>query len=174
MPIRGLFCLVLLLLLHATTASAAITEKSGIMADLPEGWSMTESQGGNDIIGSSNVVIHAPQEAAQIIVSLFNINESGSELLAVGTSERLNGTKPTPIDGGYIFSFSLDSVNEAGQPTKVGGKTYVGGKDKMLGTITCAGQAPQLEAVLTSLQGSTPEIRALLDSLRPGFRHITE
>lgn len=174
MPIRGLLCLVLLLLLHAAPAGAVITEKSGIMVDLPEGWSMTESQGGNDIIGSANVVIHAPQEGTQIIVSLFNINESGSELLAVGTSERLNGTTPKSVDGGYVFSFSLDSVDAAGQPFTVGGKTFVGGKDKMLGTITCAGQAPSIAAVLASLQGSTAEIQALLEALRPGFRHIIQ
>lgn len=174
MSIRGLFCFILLFLLHTANAGAAITEKSGVRADLPEGWSMTESQGGNDIIGSSNVVIHSPQKTAQIIVSIFRINESGSELLAVGTSERLNGTTPKAVDGGYVFSFSLDSTTEDDQPLKVTGKTFVSGKDKMLGTITCAGQAPPLKEVLNSLQGSTPELQELLDVLRPGFRHITE
>lgn len=160
------------LLLCSGTAGAASIAKSGLRAELPEGWTMTESEGGNNIIGSDNVALLAPQGEAQIIVSIFRINEGGSELLAQGTSERLNGSKPEAIAGGYLFNFSMEGTDNAGQPFTVAGKTFVSGKDKMLGTVTRAGQAPELDAVLNSLQGTTPEIEYLVEALRPGFQHI--
>lgn len=171
------FCGILalfVLLLSTGTAGAVSVEKSGLRAELPEGWTITESQGGNSLIGSDNVALLGPQGEAQIIVSIFRISEVGSEHLARGTSERLKGSEPEAIAGGYLFHFSMDGTDEAGQPFTVKGKTFVGGKGKMLGTITRAGQSPQLDAVLNSLQATVPETTDLLEALRPGFQHILE
>lgn len=162
----------LVLLLCASTAMAASVEKSGLRLDLPEGWSINESEGGNNIIGSDNVALLSPQGEAQIIISIFHISEVGSEHLAQGTSERLKGSTPEAVAGGYLFDFSMDGTDEAGQPFTVTGKTFVGGKGRMLGTVTRAGQSPQLEGVLASLQGIMPETEDLLTALRPGFQHI--
>lgn len=150
---------------RAGTADAmTVRELSGVSAHVPEGWKISESTGGNNIISSRNVTVAAPDNATRVIVSLFPIHEGGARNLAVGVSERLKGAAPEAAHGGYVFSFTLDG--------QVSAMTFVAGKGNMIASVTRMGDDPRLKDVLASLSGTRPEERALLEYMRPGLEAL--
>ena len=149
------------LLLASVAARAEVKELAGVSVDVPEGWTLAESSGGNNLIGSSNIKVLAPENGTQVTISLFRITASGAEKLAIGTSERLEGTTPQARDGGYVFSFTLGG--------EVDGMSFVAGKGNLLACVTRVGRDPRLGDVLASLAGTRPEERELMDFMRPGI-----
>ena len=145
----------------AAVASAEVKELGGVSVDVPEGWTLAESFGGNNIIGSNNIKILAPENGVQVTISLFNINAAGAEKLAVGTSERLKGTTPQAREGGHVFSFTLGGA--------VDGMSFVAGKGDLLACVTRVGRDPRLRDVLASLEGTRPRERELLEFMRAGI-----
>lgn len=161
--------MLLLFLFCAAPAWAEMAERAGVQADLPQGWDITDSQSGNNILSSSNIILTSADKEGQIILSIFNINETGAESLAQGTSEQLKGSTPEAADGGYRFFFEVSGTDKAGQPFQSQGRTFVGGKGKLLGSLTCIGATPDLKAVLYSLKGMTQDNEELMQSLRLGM-----
>lgn len=156
-------------LLAPAAALAEMTEKSGVQVDLPQDWTMKDSQGGNNLLGSSNIMLVTPDGEGQIVLSIFNVNATGAESLALGMSQSLEGSTPEAADGGYRFTFRVQGVDRQGKPFTTDGRSFVSGSGPMLGSLTCMGGDASMSAVLQSLRGSTPEVEQVLQSLRPGY-----